>query len=154
VQDTNLHVRLVKIRRVVLDHLDGRRLARALLPAPDHLAEGAAAQHVPNLVLTGRAVVRHQDIVDADDEVGVFVVVAIVARGFRWLGEPSARVEVARVPKPGIALLVRVVEVHGGSRGDLYRWEDEDERHNCQSGEPRVDRKGGGSRDGVVRFLL
>lgn len=48
-QNRHLNLALPRVRRVVLQDLDGHDLARALLPALDHLAEGAASQELQHL---------------------------------------------------------------------------------------------------------
>lgn len=48
-QDGHLDLALSRVRRMVLQDLDGHNLARALFPALDHLAKGAASQELQHL---------------------------------------------------------------------------------------------------------
>ena len=57
-EDRDLDGALASVRRVVLEYLDGDDLVRALLPALDDLAEGAAPQELEHLV-GGRDRVQH-----------------------------------------------------------------------------------------------
>lgn len=57
---------LSRIRGVVLEDLDGDNLVGALLPALDHLAEGAPSEELEHLILVGHGVehlVLHQLVV-------------------------------------------------------------------------------------------
>ena len=117
VQDPNLHVRLVEVRGMVLDHLDSRGDAgAALLAASNHLPERSAPQDVGHDERGARPVVRGEDVVHAYDQVLVLVVPPAVPAGLRGLCQTSARVEVARVPELRVTPLVRVREVHRSRR--------------------------------------
>lgn len=48
-QNGHLDLALSRVRRVVLQDLDGHNFARSLLPALDHLAKGAASQELQHL---------------------------------------------------------------------------------------------------------
>jgi hypothetical protein len=61
--------------QLVQPHLDGYGLPRALLAAPHHLPERPTAQHVAHFELPAASVVRGEHVVDADDQIRVFVVV-------------------------------------------------------------------------------
>ena len=126
VEDADLHVRLMEVCRVILDHLHSRLSASALLPTTHHLPERSAAQSVPNLELAASSAVGSEYVVDADDELLVLVVVAAVPGGFARLGQHPPRVQMAGVLEPGVALLVRVRQVHARA-GDDLRWGFEDE---------------------------
>lgn len=49
-QNRHLDLSLARVRRMVLQDLDGHYLARALLPALDHLTEGSASQELQHLL--------------------------------------------------------------------------------------------------------
>jgi len=50
VEDADLHPRLVVVRRVALDDLDGHQLAALQVATLDHLAEGAGTEEGEDLV--------------------------------------------------------------------------------------------------------
>ena len=79
-------------------------LASALLAAPHNLAKGAAAEHIPDFVLTAGAVVRHEHVVDADDEVRVVVVLVAPALRTGW-SAAAGGLRLLEYPKLGLHFL-------------------------------------------------
>lgn len=49
-QNRHLDLSLARVRRMVLQDLNGHNLARALLPALDHLTKGSASQELQHLL--------------------------------------------------------------------------------------------------------
>ena len=77
-QDAHLDLALARIARMILEYLDGHDLVGALVPALDHLAEGAAAEELEHLVAVRHRVedlVQHELVVALVRSIRVVVVV-------------------------------------------------------------------------------
>ena len=102
-EQADLHQRLLVVRRLVLDDLDGAQRARHAVLALDHLAERALAQQLEHTEGAEGAGVAVQHVVDGQHQVGVDVVEAAVAHALARLGQHAARVGLPAVVELRVA---------------------------------------------------
>lgn len=83
-KDSNLGPGLLEIGRMILDDFDGDNVVCAHVLALDHLAKSALAEHVENQVFV--TIVRAEPVVDIQNEVMVFIIVALVVSRLSGFG--------------------------------------------------------------------
>lgn len=104
IQNGDFHFALIQVGRFVLDDFDSDDIMRPHVLALDNLSKRALTQNIKNevprvssMTLKGSLVTpvgTSQNVIDIENVVVVFIVVAFVVLGLARLGEHSARIEV------------------------------------------------------------